>query len=161
MTAIIRNYLPQLLLGLMASATLADVALADDERRPRAPLLPKFQQECGTCHTAYPPGMLPAASWRRIMNNLPRHYGTDGSLDPATQKDLSVWINANAGAYRKVREEPPEDRITRSLWFVREHREISAATWKLPAVKTAANCSACHTQADRGSFNEREIRVPR
>ena len=23
----------------------------------------KHQQECGSCHVAYPPGLLPAASW--------------------------------------------------------------------------------------------------
>ena len=28
--------------------------------------------------------MLPAASWQRLMNNLPRHHGSDASLDPAT-----------------------------------------------------------------------------
>ena len=56
---------------------------------------------------------------------------------------------------------PPEDRISRSAWFRREHREVSAATWALPAVKSAANCGACHTQADQGDFSERHIRLPR
>jgi hypothetical protein len=28
--------------------------------------------------------MLPAASWQRLMGNLPRHFGTDASLDAAT-----------------------------------------------------------------------------
>ena len=30
-----------------------------------------------------------------------------------------------------------------------------AAAWKRAAVKSAANCSACHTQADQGEFDER------
>ncbi len=89
------------------------------------------------------------------MDNLPRHYGTDASLDPALTRKLSAWLDANAGTGKRAREQPPEDRITRSAWFVREHDEVRAATWKLPAVKSAANCSACHTQAEQGDFNER------
>jgi mono/diheme cytochrome c family protein len=51
-------------------------------------------------------------------------------------------------------------RITRSNWFVHEHDEIPAATFKSPAVRSAANCSACHTGADRGDFDEHSIRMP-
>ena len=56
---------------------------------------------------------------------------------------------------------PPQDRITRSAWFLREHGEVRPATWALPAVKSAANCAACHTRADQGEFRERDIRIPR
>ncbi len=149
-------------LGLIAAFSLAGTAAADDSRPSRqAPLLPKYQQECTACHLAYPPGMLPAASWQRLMNNLPRHFGTDASLDAATTKEIAAWLAANAGTYKRVREQPPEDRITRSAWFIRKHDDLSAATWKLPAVKSAANCTACHPQADQGDFNERQIRIPR
>ncbi len=160
----IRNSLPRIALGLLAALSLAQVALADDDggdRGRRVPLLPKYKQECAACHTAYPAGMLPAASWQRIMGNLSKHYGADASLDPATVKELSGWLNANAGTYKRVREEPPQDRITRSAWFIRKHDEVSAASWKLPAVKSAANCAACHTQADKGDFNEHNVRIPR
>jgi mono/diheme cytochrome c family protein len=156
------SHVRRALYGLMAAFGLGQAAVADDDRRaPRAPLLPKYQQECAACHAAYPPGMLPAASWRRLMNNLPHHYGTDASLDPATSKDLSTWLATNAGTYKRVREEPPEDRITRSAWFIRKHDEVPANRWKLPAVKSAANCAACHAQTEQGDFSERNVRIPR
>lgn len=148
--------------GWLAAFGLAGAALAGEgERAPRVPLAPKYQQECSACHVAYPPGLLPAASWRRVMDNLPRHYGADASLDAATAKELSAWLAANAGTYKRVREQPPEDRITRSAWFVRKHDEVPASTWKLPAVKSPANCSACHRQAEQGDFNERNVHIPR
>jgi len=148
--------------GVAAAIAISQAAMAgDDKRSPRVPLLPQYQQECAACHTAYPPGMLPAASWQRVMNNLPRHYGADASLDPATAKELSAWLAANAGSGKRGREQPPEDRITRSAWFMREHDEVSATTWKLPAVKSAANCAACHTRSDQGDFNEHNVRIPR
>lgn len=155
----LRFRLRLVLWGGLAALTLARTALADDHRR--VPLLPAYQQECAACHLPYPPGMLPTASWRRLMTNLPRHFGTDASLDPASLKELSTWLAANAGTYKRVREEPPEDRITRSAWFIRKHDEVPAATWKLPAVKSAAQCAACHTQAEQGDFSERNIRIPR
>jgi len=146
----------------LAALALASSAWADGEgRTARVPLNPKYQQECAACHLAYPPGMLPAASLQRLMTQLPQHFGSDASLDPATLKELSSWLGANAGTYKRVREEPPQDRITRSAWFVRKHDEVAAATWKLPAVKSAANCAACHTRADQGDFNERYVRIPR
>lgn len=150
--------------GLLAALSIAP-ALADDDgnerRARRVPLLPQYQQECSSCHIAYPPGMLPAASWQRLMDNLPRHYGTDASLDDATVKQLSTWLAANAGTYKRVREQPPEDRITRSAWFERKHDEVPASTWKRPAIKSAANCAACHPKSDQGDFNEHDIRIPR
>jgi hypothetical protein len=143
----------------LASAALAQVAFADGV--PRVPLLPRYQQECAACHVAFPPGMLPTATWQRLMSNLPRHFGTDASLDAATASELSAWLAANAGTTQRVRDAPPDDRITRSAWFTHEHDEVSAATWKLPAVKRASNCAACHTQADQGDFSERSVRLPR
>jgi mono/diheme cytochrome c family protein len=149
--------------GLLAAlALVCTAALADgDQHVPRVPLLPRYQQECASCHVAYPPGMLPAASWRRIVDGLPQHHGTDASLDAATLQQLSAWLDANAATGRRMREAPPEDRITRSAWFVREHDEVSPATWKRPAVKSPANCAACHTRADQGEFRERDIHIPR
>jgi hypothetical protein len=131
------------------------------EHALRAPLLPAYQQECASCHVAYPPGLLPPASWQRLMGNLPRHFGTDASLDAASRKELTAWLAANAGTYRRVAEAPPEDRITRSAWFVRKHDEVPARTWKLPAVKSPSNCVACHARAEQGDFDEHNVRIPR
>jgi len=148
------------LLGLMVSLGAGQAALADGDSG-RVALLPKYQQECAACHLAYPPGMLPAASWQRIMAGLPKHYGTDASLDPATLRELSAWLGAHAGTYKRVREEPPQDRITTSSWFERKHREVAASVWKRPAVGSRANCAACHAGAAKGDFDESGVRLPR
>lgn len=141
-------------------ALAAAWAWADGPLMP-AQVLPLYKQECAACHTAYPPGMLPAASWQRIMTGLDRHYGSDASLEPAQVQQVSAWLQAHAGTYKRVREEPPEDRLTRSAWFARKHREVDAAVWKRASVKSPAQCSACHTQAEQGRFDERQVRIPR
>jgi hypothetical protein len=104
----LRSRVHQALFGLLVAIAINHPAAADDEQRAaRVPLLPKYQQECAACHVAYSPGMLPAASWQRVMHNLPHHYGTDASLDPATVKQLATWLTAYAGTDGRVREAPP------------------------------------------------------
>ena len=141
-------------------ALLASVAHADSGRAMPARVPPAYLSECAACHVAYPPGLLPAASWQRIMSGLDRHYATDASIDAATVAQLSTWLQANAGTYKRVTSAPPEDRITRSDWFVRKHRRIEPDVWRHASVKSAANCAACHTGADRGQFDDDQLRVP-
>ena len=76
--------------------------------------LAKYHQECAACHIAYPAGMLPAASWQRLMGTLGKHFGADASLDEATTREIGAWLKTQAGTYKRVSEEPPQDRITKS-----------------------------------------------
>lgn len=146
-------------LALLLLSLLALSAHAGGRRMPSdAP--PVYGKECGACHVAYPPGALPAASWRRIVDGLERHYGTDASLDDASTARIDEWLQRNAGTWKRVREAPPQDRITRSAWFERKHRKVDAAVWRHPSVKSAANCGACHAGAERGRFDDDDLRVP-
>ena len=142
---------------LVTLILLAQVAWADSDISPATD--PKWKAECGSCHTAYPPQLLPASAWRRILSGLDRHFGTDATLDAAAAAEIGTFLEQNAGTGKRVRGAQTL-RITESAWFRREHRELPAATWNLPGVKTAANCAACHTTADQGDFRERNIRVP-
>jgi hypothetical protein len=93
------------------------------------------------------------------MAGLDRHFGSDAALDADTTRRLADWLQAHAAGGRRA-EPPPQDRITRAAWFQREHRKVDAAVWALPSVKSPANCGACHTQAERGRFDEHELRAP-
>jgi mono/diheme cytochrome c family protein len=149
-------------LTALAGITLLAAAHAESKLAATAPP-PKYQQECAACHVAYPPGFLPAASWQRVMGGLDKHYGTDASLDEAARREISTWLVANAGTYKRVSEEPPQDRITRSAWFLRKHREgeVPANVWKRAAVGSPSNCTACHAGAAKGNFNEDDVRIPK
>lgn len=149
------------LLCALAAASGAMTATADEKRSAAVPLLPAYKQECAACHVPYAPGLLPASSWQRLMSNLPQHFGTDASLDPATVQQLSGWLSAHAADAGRRGAPPPEDRITRSAWFVREHREIARAVWTRPSVRNASNCAACHGGASEGVFDEHDVRIPR
>jgi mono/diheme cytochrome c family protein len=121
----------------------------------------KWTAECGGCHMAFPPGLLPAASWKKLMTGLDKHFGTDASLPPAETKDITDFLVAHASNRWTANTAPL--RISESEWFKSKHRadEINPAIWKRTSVKSPANCMACHGAADKGDFNERNIRIPK
>ena len=130
-----------------------------------------WQQECASCHIAYAPAFLPRASWRRVMGGLEQHFGENASLDPATQADILRFLEANAAdsgnsrmgskvMQRMGANEAPL-RISETRWFVRKHDEVARAVWSRKAVGSAANCAACHRQAEQGVFNEHDVRIPK
>jgi len=120
----------------------------------------KWKAECGSCHLAYPPSLLSAEAWRRIMAGLDRHFGSDASLDAASAVEIGAFLERNASR----RDLGPVDgapRITQTARFLRKHREVDPALWKSPRVKTASNCTACHRGAADGDFDEDNVRIPR
>lgn len=155
-----------LVIGMTLSAAHADDD--DDDRGSRRgkhaqplQLNAKWQKECSTCHIAYPPSLLPAESWRKVMDGLDKHFGSDASLTVDENREITDFLVKNAST--RMGAATGTLRITETAWFRRKHdsHEVPPAVWKNPQVKSAANCQACHTQAERGDFSERNIRMPR
>jgi mono/diheme cytochrome c family protein len=121
----------------------------------------KFKQECSDCHIPYAPGLLPAESWRKIMSGLDKHFGSDASIAVQDNKEITAFLVSNASNRWSAKSAPL--RITETAWFKDKHdsREISPAVWKNPKVKSPSNCSACHTRAESGDFNEDAITIPK
>lgn len=148
--------------ALIAAAALALMTLpagASDLRLP-AHTPKSYLQACAECHAPYPPALLPPASWQRLLGGLDRHFGTDASLETAQVQAISQWLATESTARSKVREAPPQDRLTRSPWFIRHHDEVPASVWALPSVKSPANCAACHNGAEQGVFSEHALKAP-
>jgi hypothetical protein len=143
---------------LFAFGVLLNEALA--ETRLPAAANAKWQAECGSCHIAFPPALLGAASWQRVMAGLDKHFGTDASLDAASAAEIGAFLERNAGSGRRVADAGAL-RITESRWFLRKHDEVRPSAWKNPQIRTAANCGACHGGAERGDFDEDNVRIPR
>lgn len=144
---------------LSLAVLLALPVFADPSTMPSG--APKsYEAECASCHMAYPPGLLGQKNWQNIMSGLGKHFGTDASLDTKTQTEISNWLLKNAASKQKYAASAPDNRITKSAWFVKEHDELRADVWKRAGVKSAANCMACHKDAASGGFSERNIQVP-
>lgn len=135
----------------------------DDDARTRLVTAadPRYAEECGACHLAYPPGLLSRADTARLFDGLADHFGDNASLDPKLTSELRAFALANAGwnaSATAARGDAP--RITTTPWFVREHDELPARLVSgNPEVGSFGNCPACHTRAAEGSFRERDIRI--
>ena len=143
--------------------TLVAVALpAFADRLPLPADTPaSFKTECGSCHLAYPPALLGAADWRRVMATLDKHFTSDATVDAVQKQEISTFLEKHAGksgTAPSVAGEPP--RISKTARFVRKHDEIPARFWRDPRIKSAANCEACHTHATAGRFSEHDIAIP-
>jgi nitrate/TMAO reductase-like tetraheme cytochrome c subunit len=141
---------------LMLSLT-ALPALADGNRMP-AQVNAAWKDECGSCHVAYPPSLLSAANWRQMMGTLDRHFGANAQLDAKARDEILAFLETNAA--RKPSKASASLRITDTPWFAKEHDEVPAALWKDARVKSAANCGACHQDAERGDYRESNIALP-
>jgi hypothetical protein len=149
--------------GFLAALALAAAGQASADGHVYPLTSETYKTECGTsCHVAYPPQLLPAASWRTLMAGLDKHFGTDASLDPKVAREIGDYLDAAAGTKKKVSADGAVLRISETRWFGHEHGEgLPASVWSNPKVKSPANCETCHIQAAKGDYSERSLRVPR
>jgi hypothetical protein len=130
---------------------------------------PAYQDECGACHEAFHPSLLPADSWRQVMAGLNDHFGEDASLDPATTQSIAQWLSANAAEtwdteaanrFRILAADQPL-RITATPYWVAKHEEIPDAVFQRKSVGSKVNCVACHSDASNGLFDDDTISIPK
>jgi hypothetical protein len=132
-----------------------------------------YTEECGACHMAYQPGLLPADAWQQIMDPdaLTDHYGDDASLSPELRVEIADYLAANsADSASKSRSrafavgdsaDGALPRISETRYFRNEHHEIpKRLVANNPEVGSFSNCNACHQGAGEGVYNEHRVRIP-
>ncbi len=152
----------KLYLAAGAILLLASTAAKADERY--SPVRDQTViKECGACHMAFHPQMLPKKSWEQIMTGLSDHFGEDATLGPKTVNHIQTYLTDNAadsswwgGKFlRGLSKTSAPLRITQTPYWVREHNEeVPERAWKDPKVKSKANCLACHNRANNGDYDD-------
>jgi hypothetical protein len=146
--------------SLLAAALILSMAARADRLPIPADAPASFRAECGGCHLPYPPALLTAPDWQRVMARLDRHYGDNASLDEKTRRELEAFLVRNAAGRSRMAGAGDPPRLTASAWFRREHRKVPESLWRDARVRSAANCGACHSRAEAGSYRGREIALP-
>lgn len=128
-----------------------------------------YAEECGACHIAYHPSLLPRASWDGLMAGLDDHFGENAGLDDATAARIAAYLQDNAAEaydtkpanrFRRVAAEKAFT-ITATPFWVRTHAEIPDRVFASKAVRQRGNCEACHSDARSGRFYPGAIDIPR
>lgn len=120
-----------------------------------------FKQECGACHFAYQPGLLPSGSWEKILNNLPPHFGEEGSLDQEQKSIISEYLRANAAEnssakrarkiLKSLRGQTPL-RISETPYIQEKHDKLDSSIFSRQSIGSRSNCNACHPTAEQGNY---------
>ena len=130
---------------------------------------PTFKEDCGACHFAYQPELLPSGSWQKILFGLEDHFGEFIELDPDSKKIIAEYLKANAAEHssakravkilRSLGSQTPM-RITEIPYIQRKHHEIQPEVFKRESVGSLSNCSACHTTAEKGIYDDDYVVIP-
>ncbi len=127
-----------------------------------------WASECGDCHIAYHPSLLPRSAWRQMMAGLDEHFGEDASLDDETKAEIAAflsdyaseaWDSEAANELRKTDAQKPFQ-ITASPYWKQRHDGIAPEIFKRKAISSKGNCLACHKDAASGRFDDKEISIP-
>jgi hypothetical protein len=127
-----------------------------------------YVDECGACHYAYPPGLLPASSWIGIMQGLEDHFEENAETDEETASYISNYLTEHAlrpgqnskwsVLLRNIPSEPPL-RITDLPGFFQAHEsEMELIEGLDMGMDFFSPCEDCHRQADQGLFDKELLR---
>jgi hypothetical protein len=127
-----------------------------------------YQKECGACHYALNPSLLPGASWAGLMTGLREHFGEDASLDDTRTRSLAAWLVANSAetfdteSSNRFRQVAPDNpfRVTATPYWIRKHAGIAAEVFARKGVRGKVNCHACHRDARSGRYDDQAITIP-
>jgi cytochrome b len=138
---------------------------------PQLPANAVWRKECGDCHLAYHPALLPARSWQRTWGEQHKHFGEDLLLEEETLAELRSFALNNAAdraltktAWKISRTTPASQsplRITETPYWVARHSSIAAEVWQRAKVESKANCGACHFDAVQGTFEAAAMQLPK
>ncbi len=129
-----------------------------------------WRDECGSCHLAFHPNLLPSRSWNAIMAGQAQHFGSDLGLEATAKATLLAFATANSAdsqqteaSYKIMRSLKPADsplRITETPYWIKKHRNITLVQWQSAPIKSKANCAACHLDAEQGTFLDAAMQIP-
>ncbi len=131
---------------------------------------PTYKEECGGCHFAYQPELLPEACWMKILTNLDDHFGESIELDDDSKEAILDYLKANSADYSsakravKIMESLGNHvpmRITDIPYIREKHHELDPEIFERESIESLSNCVVCHTTAEKGIYEDDNVRIPK
>ena len=61
-----------------------------------------YIDECGACHFAYQPELLPSGSWDKILAGLEDHFGETVDIDKESKKTITDFLKGHRNFYYTI-----------------------------------------------------------
>jgi hypothetical protein len=134
--------------------------------------LKAWNDECSSCHYAYPPGLLPEASWKKLLTPaaLEKHFGENIEMKDALRQQLLDYAAANAADHSMAKRSrklvaslagASPERITETPYIKRKHQDLPKnLVQDNPKVKALSQCDTCHTDAKTGNLDDDTVLIP-
>ena len=130
---------------------------------------PTYEEECGACHFSYQPELLPSGSWKKIMAGLADHFGEEIEIDTESINVISGYLISNSAEkssakravkiVRSLRGRTPI-RISEIPYIIEKHDEVDPKIFNRESIGSLANCTACHTTAEKGIYDDDDVNIP-
>lgn len=130
---------------------------------------PLFVSECASCHTLYPPSLLPQRSWTILMGELEDHFGDDASLESEDTQSILAYLKKNSAEKStseasvkilKSLQNKDTIAITQTPFWKKRHASIDKRYFESKQVKSKANCKSCHSDVEKGLLEDENIKMP-
>jgi hypothetical protein len=122
--------------------------------------------ECSGCHLAYPPGILPTASWDRMLGEQHEHFGEDLALSGAKLAVLRDYMLQTPAAswsawklQRSAAASGAPQRVSEVAFWRHAHHDVPDSAFRPPTSAGRHDCEACHFDAQSGIFHPRMIHM--
>jgi len=162
-------------LGCLLSGFILAVACADEDEYDSGKGFGivdnlTYKEQCGACHFAYQPALLPSGSWLKILSGLEDHNGEEVVVGEENKKTISKYLEENSAEYsstkraRKIIQSldgQTPNRITEVPYLRRKHHEIKEDVFKRESIGSRSNCTACHSTAERGVYEDDYVHIPK
>ena len=131
---------------------------------------PTYEEECGACHFSYQPELLPSGSWKKIMAGLDDHFGEAVEIDTESINVISGYLISNSAEKSSAKRAV---KIVRSLggrtpiriseipYIIEKHDEVDPIIFNRESIGSLANCTACHTTAEKGIYDDDDVKIPK
>ena len=129
-----------------------------------------YQAECGACHFAYQPELLPESSWIKLLTSLDDHFGESVELDAESKKIITDYLKSNSADHsttkwakkimKGIGNQAPL-RITQTPCIIKQHHDIPPNVLKRESIGSLSNCIACHTTAEDGIYDDDNVKIPK
>ncbi len=157
-----------------APENLASWLLTLERRKEVKPVTDtSYNEECGSCHFAYQPGLLPAASWQQLLTRqaLEKHFGENAELDEQVRLHIlaiALENSADKSYYKRskkimvsLQKDEVPLRITKVRYFKDKHEEVYEEVVKASKkIKSMSLCDECHQKAKQGIFDDDTVVIP-